>query len=64
MIQPNFSLLGFKIDMNICRELWWATQPQEFCSMSEGEDNELEHLPSDGVLSLDYLTLELKAFVC
>ena len=38
----------------------WNLFAQEFCSLNGSDGEDLEHFPSEGVLSLDYLTLELK----
>ena len=38
----------------------WNLFRQEFCSLNGSDGEDLDRLPSDGVLSLDYLTLELK----
>lgn len=47
---------GFKQPSCQCSD----EEREEFCSLNGSDGEDLEHFPSEGVLSLDYLTLELK----
>eukprot|EP00435_Cladocopium_sp_Y103_P046115 s1574_g13.t1 len=49
---------GFK--QPSCSQCNSDEEKEEFCSLNGSDGEDLEHHPSDGVLSLDYLTLELK----
>lgn len=47
---------GFKQPSCQCSD----EEKEEFCSLNGSDGEDLDHFPSEGVLSLDYLTLELK----